>query len=303
MAGQGNKIVATDYNAIQAKINLVLGVGTGDYGYNQTVTSSQVAVDNKITASQWNSLRNDLLKARQHQTGLDESGNLALPTTSTTIKEADRAAYNSFADTITTNRLVTPPSGPSAQGTLSTLQTVTRTNPWSTTISHTVTMNFTSANAARAFFNAGSNLKFSASFTNYTSDTSLLVNQSWATLLTNMGIITFNAYSTTNTGSGTPQNIGYYNLTTSNQLIFTKFVEASNPSYYPNQYDLYVKQGTSAAQIIFTPTFSYTGGPAGPGTGQVAEPANGTLTSLIQTYYATGSNVTVTPPTTASTTL
>lgn len=300
MSGQGNKIVATDYNAIQAKINLVLGVGTGDYGYNQSVSSSQVSVSNKITAVQWNALRTDLLRARQHQTGLDESGNLALPTTSTTIKESDRAAYSNFADTITTNRLITPPSG---QATLGTLNTSTRTNPWSSTISHTVTMNFTSVNAARAFFNSGSNLKFSASFTNYTSDTSLLVNQSWATLLTNMGIITFNAYSTTNTGTGTPQAIGYYNLTTSNQLIFTKFVEASNPSYYPNQYDLYVRQGTSAAQIIFTPTFSYTGGPSGSGTGNVTEPANGTLTSLTQTYYSIGSNVEVTPPTTASTAL
>ena len=297
MAGVGNKIVATDYNTIQAKINLVLGTGTVNYGYGQTVTSGQVLTTTNVTAAQWNALRTDLLKARQHQTGLDESGNLVVPTTNITVKETVRAKYNIFADTVVTNRLTTPPPG---QSTLGTLQTVIRTNPWSASISHAVTMNFTSADAARAFFNTGSNLKFCASFTNYTSDSSLQVNQSWDTLLTNMGIITFNATTTTNTGTGIAQNIGFYNLSTSNQLIFTKFVEASNPSYYPNQYDLFVRQGSSPAQIIFTPTFSYTYG--GPG-GFANEPANGTLTSLIQAYYATGDNVVIAPPTTASTTL
>jgi hypothetical protein len=297
MPGQGNKIVATDYNTIQAKINLVLGNGTVDYGYGQPVTSNQVATSTNVTAAQWNALRTDLLKARQHQTGLDESGNLVVPSTNITVKEADRATYNNFADVIAVNRLLTPPAG---QSTLGTLRTVIRTNPWAASISHAVTMNFTSADAARAFFNTGSNLKFSASFTDYTSDSSLLVNQSWATLLANMGIITFDARSTTNTGTGIAQNIGFYDLTTTNQLVFTKFVEASNPSYYPNQYDLFVRQGTSPAQIIFTPTFSYISGGSG---GYASEPASGTLTSLVQVYYATGSNVAVVPPTTASTTL
>ena len=297
MAGQGNKIVATDYNTIQAKINLVLGTGTVNYGYGQTVSSSQVSPSVNVTAVQWNALRNDLLRARQHQTGIDESGNLVVPSTSITVKESDRAIYNNFADVVAVNRLVTPPAG---ESTLGTLRTVIRTNPWAASISHAVTMNFVSADAARAFFNTGSNLKFSASFTDYTTDNSLLVNQSWATLLTNMGIITFNANSTTNTGTGIAQNIGFYDLTTTNQLVFTKFVEASNPSYYPNQYDLFVRQGSSPAQIIFTPTFSYISGGSG---GYAAEPANGTLTSLIQVYYATGDNVEVAPPTTASTTL
>jgi hypothetical protein len=294
MAGQGNKIVATDYNAIQAKINLVLGTGTGNFGYGQTVTSGQVSLENKIEASQWNALRNDLLKARQHQTGLNETGNLALPTTSATIKEADRAAYNNFADVITTNKLITPPA---SQGTLATLSTVVRTTPWNSTTSQTITCTFSSANTARHFFNAGSNLKFSASFTDYTTDGSLLVNESWNILLANMGIITFNATTTTNTGTGTAQTIGYYNLNTTNQLIFQKYVETSNPSYYPNQYDLYARLGTTDNEIIFTPTFSYTGGPFGPTTGQVPEPANGKLTSILQMYYATGTNVQVTVPT------
>ena len=294
MAGFGTSIIATDYNAIQSKVNNVLGTGSADYGYGQTVTSAQVARNNKITVAQWNSLRNDLLKARQHQTGNDEGGLLVLPTTSTTIKEVDRAAYNTFADTITTNRLTTPPS---SQGSLLTLATVNRTSPWASTISHAVTITFASADAARFYFNSGGNFKLSASFTNYTNDTSYLVNRSWATLLTNMGIITLSANTTTNTGTGTPQNIGWYNLTTTNQLVFTKLVDATDSQYSPNQYDLYARRNAGSTQIIFTPTFSYTAAGAG---GYALEPANGTLTSLTQEYYATGPNVSITPPTASS---
>jgi hypothetical protein len=293
MAGFGTQIIATDYNAIQSKISNILGTGSVDYGYGQSVTSAQVARNNKITVGQWNALRTDLLKARQHQTGNDESALLVLPTTSTTIKEVDRSAYNGFADIITTNRLTIPPA---SQGTLATLATITRTSPWASTISHTVTITFASADAARFYFNSGGNFKFSASFTNYTTDTSRLVNQSWATLLTNMGIISVSANTTTNTGTGTPQNIGWYNLTTTNQLIFTKTVESGN-QYTPNQYDLYARRNSTSTQIIFTPTFSYTSAGSG---GYALEPANGTLTSLTQQYYATGSNVSITPPTATS---
>jgi hypothetical protein len=300
MAGQGNLIVATDYNTIQSKIALILGTGSSDYGYCQQVLSGQVNnLNTKITVSQWNNLRTDLLLARQHQTGSDQSAQLALPTTSTTIKEADRSAYNTFADLVTTNRLVTPPA---SQYTLTTVPAVTRTNPWSYTVSYTLTLNFpgytsgstvvTAINNARAFFNAGGSVKFSSSFTNYTTDGSLTVNQSWATLLANMGTINFGAHATTNTGSGTPQAKGFFDLTNNNQLMFTKLVDpAYTPTYSPNQYDLYVRFGTSQSQIIFTPTFSYTAG------GNVLEAANGTLSSVALIITPTGSNVSVGTPT------
>jgi len=291
MAGFGTQIIATDYNAIQSKISNILGTGSADYGYGQTVASAQVARNNKITVAQWNNLRNDLLKARQHQTGNDETGLLVFPTTSTTIKEVDRSAYNTFADIITSNRLTTPPA---TQGSLGNFTPVTRTSPWASTISHTVTVTFASADDARFYFNSGGNFKFSASFTNYTNDTSYLVNRSWYTLLTNMGIISMSAITTTNTGTGTPQNIGWYNLTTTNQLIFTKLVDAADSQYSPNQYDLYARRNAGSTQVIFTPTFSYTSAGAG---GYAYEPANGTLTSIPQQYYATGSNVSITPPT------
>jgi hypothetical protein len=293
MAGLNTAVLATDYNTIQSKINTVLGIGSADYGYGQTVTSSQVARANRITVAQWNALRNDLIKARNHQTNVDESGLLAIASTTTRIREADRAAYSLFADTATTNRLAIPPSD---QASLTNLQVVTRTAPWATTISHQVTVTFASEDAGRFFFNTGSSIKFSSSMTGYSAGVSLLVNQSWATLLTNMGIISFGAFSTTRSGTGTAQAIGFYNLTTTDQLVFTKLVEAGN-QYTPNQYQLKVRK--SGNSIIFTPTWSY----VEDGNYGIFEPADGTLTSLVQAYTATGPNVSVTAPTSSTTTL
>jgi hypothetical protein len=287
MAGVNTAVLATDYNTIQSNVSTVLGNGSGDSGYGQSVSSAQVARTNKITVAQWNALRNDLLKARNHQTNMDESGYLTTPSTTIRIKESDRLAYKTFSDTITSNRLITPPS---SQASLTTLGTATRTSPWATEISHTATITFASNDQARYFFNSGSSIKFSSSLTGISSGISLLVNQSWQTLLSNMGVISFSAYSTTRSGSGTPQNIGFYNLSSTNQLIFTKLVEAGN-QYTPNQYDLYAR--LSGDSIIFTPTWSYTS----VGAGYSLEPADGTLTSLIQAYTATGPNVSVTAPT------
>lgn len=283
MAGANTLIIANDYNIIQNKIAAVLGVGSQDFGYGQTLQSSQVARDVKITVSQWNALRNDLLKARQHQTGQDEGALLTIPTTSITIKETDRFDYNKLADTITTNRLVCN------EASVEQLHSVVRTSPWGATITHTVTVTFSSEDAGRYFFNAGGKFRFASSFTDFTNDVSLLVNQSWATLLANMQTISFGAYSTSTIGTGIPQTIGYYNLTTNNQLVFTKLVEPGN-QYSPNQYDLYARK--NGTQLIFTPTWSYTS----TGTGPQLELANGRLTSTVSIYRPSGNNVSIPAP-------
>ena len=76
MAGVGTLVLASDYNNIQTKIAGVLGVGSGNSGYNQTLSSAQIGSTDPIRASHWSGLRYDLLRARQHQTGLDQSANL-----------------------------------------------------------------------------------------------------------------------------------------------------------------------------------------------------------------------------------
>jgi hypothetical protein len=362
MAGQGTSILALDYNNIQTKIGNILGTGAGNSGYGQTVLSSQVPSSRTvITALQWSNLRYDLLAARQHQTGVDQSGSLTNPapgaaftgsittttltvtavasgtlaigqrvtgagvptnttitalgsgvggtgtytvsTTSTTggsismvsalpvkITESDRASYSTFADTITTNKLITPPS---SQATLETYSTATRSTAWNGTVTNTVTLTFASSNAARFFFNTGSQIQITAS---ESPDVSNLKNNSWQTMLANMGTIIFNYGSTSNTGSATGVTVasttGYYQLTTSAVLIFQKLTET--PTYSPNQYDVYASVDGTGAVLTFSIQFQDLSAPGGFG---VDENVTGTLISTVKGYRASGSNVSVVYPT------
>lgn len=291
MAGQGTRILASDYNAIQSVVATVLGAGSGSLGYGQTITSSQTAVGSKITAVMWQQLRNDLLAARQHQTGANESGNLTAPSTGILVREYDRAAYYAYAQLVQTNALTTPPAG---QASLVTLANGTRTAAWNGTLNHTVSLNFGSYAGARFFFNAGSNIQISGSNTNIPADGSQAKSNDWATILANMGTITMNYNSTSTTGSGsTAGSIGFYQLTTTPQTIFTK--ATASPTYSPNQYDILAQIDGTGGIVTFTIQFQdLSGRPNAPwGTDENVE---GSLSSLVQTYYATGSNVSVALP-------
>lgn len=305
-AGVGNKIEATDYNLIQSKIALVLGAGSSDYGYGQSVASSQVVEGNIISVTQWNNLRNDLVRARQHQTnitiGSDRPTNpgyiagqdLTIPTVVDRILEVDRAAYNALADTITTSRLIIPPTGQASRENL--IAPAIRTSPWNGTLSHSVTVSWTTANDARAYFNTGSQIWFSGSRTGGVgAGVPSSKNGTWSTLLTNMGIIKFGYTDTTTTGSGSASVIGYYDLTTSDQLIFQKSTEL--PTYSPNAYRIYARLGSpgGGVQIIFTIQFRDDSG------GGTDEDVSGTLTSNVEVWRASGANVSVpVPPSTSS---
>ncbi len=294
MAGQGNKIVATDYNAIQAKAALVLGSGSGNYGYGQTVLSSSVGVNSKISVTQWNNLRTDLLRARQHQTGTDLSSQLTVPTTSVTVTEADRAAYMQMADDATTNRLVTPPTTPIQQASVGNLvSTQTRTTSWNGVVQQTITVNFADGNAARYFFNSGGRMQFRSSLTGGSSSPGGK-DDSWATLLNAMQTIRFDYQETKSTNTGgngiTNTNYGYYNLPSANTIIFTKAVDGT--TYYPNVYQI-VARKPSDSQLVFILQWRDDNSPGG---WRIDENVTGTLTSIAECFYATGSNVSVTIP-------
>lgn len=296
MPGVGSRVRAADYNAIQGKIALVLGNGTGNYGYGQGLTSSQVAVGDLIRAVQWNQLRTDLLKARQHQTGVDETSNLTLASTSSIISEALRAQYDNMADTVTANRLAVA----SNQGTLeNVVSPYSRTSAWNGTLTHTCTITFASYDAARHFFNAGGNFQISASRTGGNSGSK---NNTWTLMLSQMGTITMN-YTTTVCGdpssTATTYPIGFYSLTNSNQLIFRKSAPAG--AYAENDYFIYARLDGSS--VVFSIVFEdedagdlnnpSPGFPPGP---VQDEDVDGTLTSTIQMFRPSGSNVSVSAP-------
>jgi hypothetical protein len=312
MAGQNTNILAADYNTIQSSIGQVLGTGSGQFGYGQTVLSSQVAVNQKITALQWQNLYNDLITARTHQAGGDQTGNLNYPTTSRTVRESDRSAYKSFADTIVTNKLAVPPTGQGSPESYSVAQKGTSGSPvyWNGTITHSVTLTWASYDTARYFFNTGGQIYFSASFL---AGASTLKNNSWATMLNNMGTITFSAtgvsYSGSSTGVIAASSTGFYAVrgqtAGTNIQLFQKNTET--PLYTPNDYRIYVQLNGPGNVLTFTIQFEdiSTGSTENTQAGtnnpfRVDEDVYGALTSAVQGYRATGSYVSVATPSIAA---
>jgi hypothetical protein len=147
---QGSTILRSDYNNIQTKIANILGAGSGQSGYGQSLASSQVAANAVIDDAHWDNLRTDLLKARQHQTGVNEAANLTDVDVGQVIDDAVITPYETFATTVETNKFAiadnqkeqsTPVSG--------------TTSNWNGRKATVITFTFASANAARWFFNSG----------------------------------------------------------------------------------------------------------------------------------------------------
>jgi len=378
MAGVGTSILASDYNNIQTKISGVMGVGSGQSGYNQTLSSAQVTSTDAIRASHWTALRNDLLRARQHQTGVSESANLVDVTASTAATftgyisgttltvvtvtsgsiQKGMALYG-LAGQITPGTVINSGSGTS--WTINTSQTVassgspitinaylvvtdlflteydtfantcvsgkfavaanqlatgeafitnTSTVAWNGTKTSEVMITFSSATAARAYFNAGGDFRISASRSGgTTSGISPIKNAVWTTMLSDSGIVSMNYSTTSRTGTGTAYSIGFYALTTTYQTIFDKPAPAG--SYSENHYIIQAKcdvaNNTSggATKVYFSIQFQdsdpggdrvgqYGPAPYGPG---VDENVDGTLVSAVAMGRPSGANVSTPAPT------
>ena len=235
----------------------------------------------------------------------------------TKITETDRAAYKAAADLAATNKLTGATGAnslPATESTRETLYNDTYLNAWNGVLSVVSTVQFTSFDAARYFFNARGQIEISSSRTGGSGG---LKNATWTTMLdkvTGMGIIYFNYSSTVNLltngnpGSGTAAAIGFYNLTTSDQLLFEK--DAPSGAYADNKFRIYAKliDGSGGAGsnscIQFTlqwrdesanpnPT---TYGPYGPF--GVDENVDGIISSFIQSNRPSGNNVSLPIPTT-----
>jgi hypothetical protein len=114
------KITAAQYNAIQSSVASILGTGSGNSGYGQSVASSQVVAGSTIRLSQFTNLRNDLIRIRNHQgvgitNGSGATGSpagsynqLIVPTSTSVISDALRVQYTNMSGQIATDKLVRP---------------------------------------------------------------------------------------------------------------------------------------------------------------------------------------------------
>jgi hypothetical protein len=249
-----------------------------------------------------------MILARQHQTGVDESASLTVANSSSTISSTIANQYFNFAQTIRSNRLTLAAAGNSST---ETLVDQTRTASWNGTLTHTVTITFpgyttgsltvTPANHARAFFNAGGKIWISSGRSGGTVGSPK--NIDWTTMLGNgttqpsgFGTVEFGYTETatvagTASASGTTYNLGWYDMTTSDQLVFRKQAPAGN--YAENDYEIYAKKNVGSTQLILSIQFR----DDDTGDATIDEDVDGNLRSYIRQVRPSGSNVSVPTPT------
>lgn len=301
-------ITAARYNVIQSKAGNVLGNGTGQLGYGEALSSYQLGVGSVVNDADMVRLRSDLVKIHAHQTGTLPA-NLPIIPAGDDITDADYVLYETVADTVYTNK---NQINVATQASVESKVSSQRTSVWGgggqqNTIVHEFTVTFpggynvTNINGTtqaasgvdhrRHFFNAGGEIRFSASIINGTG----LKTQDWANMFIAMASVKFD-YNRTYASSGAGSNIGNFDLTDSYQTLFIK---AGSSSYSDNSYTVKAKGAQNTNVITFKIEISDNNG----GAVVYDEAVNGTLTSSISQLRPTGSYVSVSSPTYQNVTL
>jgi len=274
----GDSITAANFNALQSRVEQVLGDGSGNFGYGQTVTSLQVAAPSSagagdgdtVTSDQIVDLRTDMNRCWRHQTGeavplaligegdvigADDTGSgitYEAGTDNYTITGQDNTGgfndYLSKMDEIELNRFDIDPG----ESTTEARASEERTSTWNGAIDCVFRVTFTSADARRHYFNSGGQISFGAVGSNGTGSKS----SDWSTIITNPGLIQFGHNYVSNSGSSTGvtlTQIGNYQVTSSYQTIFEK--QGSAAVYAENRYRVEVIQINSTT-LDFRITFA-----------------------------------------------
>jgi hypothetical protein len=272
-----------NYNNIRNKIVAVLGSGSSNSGYGQSIYSSAVSLGQKIGISEWNRLKFDIINAWTHIYGTTPG--------LVTILENDiiRAGvsaypfvqYDSYANAITAARGKRPAVG---QFITVSKGSQRRTGSFVNQLNCIITVSFASAAAARSFFNSGGEIRIQSIFAG-SSGTSQ--NNSWQSVLSTAGQQAFGGFIPVQ-GTGTLDGKNFYRCTT----IFQEWYRAqSTNSYAANNYILSARTpavannsgGTATTLELYVQLFDdHTGISAGP------DAVDGILDVFVETLEATG---------------
>lgn len=244
---QGNLIDAADYNQIREDVGEVFndrnaGIfpfveASSSYGYGVPHISSSVAVSDTITAEQWDQLFEEIYRCAVHQG--TSTGNIPEPADSPfsgsgapdsgdLIEAYDGSSgLLQLVSDIRNNKLVFSPGYFSVTSGGS-METSTRTTAWSDVIEHEFYFNLSDIENVRYFFNSGGQILFSGSRSGGSSNSQ---NTAWTDAFDEMNDVMFGATQTTTNGDGQTFSVGLYDLTTSDQMIYSKEVIAGDEYY------------------------------------------------------------------------
>jgi hypothetical protein len=232
----GQKLKVDHYNELHDRVKTILGdTGNIQRGFGQILASSRLTSGTKVTASQWELLRQDLYRAYNHQVGGEfPTGSVSAFTSGTRITKGVLNLFNDATGVLEEN--ANNHSFTSGNFTTSVLSPITRTADWggagAPAITCTAKFTFADAAHARYFFNSGGKLFLELNHNVNGSQSKQSLD--WSQTLRRVGMLAFNAVTTTRpSGStGIVQPIGYYGLTTVEQEILQAPNSGGAYSYY-----------------------------------------------------------------------
>ena len=295
-------ITASRINNLQSSIALILGTGSGQSGYGQTVTS--VPVNNTgdiVEAADMNAIYADILKARVHQVGPGDIGiaeviqnlNIVAEDTSNFISDAGVTSidpdgfkkgiedFESLMNNVIADKSLIDPT----QAALEPGITSVRSSSWNGLVYHEVEVTFSSANARRFFFNAGGEIRISANNTGATTPKGL----DWSQVCSQVGTIKFSSETTVSTSGGST-SIGNYDLTSAFQNIYQKIGGGTYSAVYAGNIYTVKARSDIDTRIIFRIEFNDV-----VFDNNIDNNVDGRLESVVQHYRANGEVVTVAP--------
>lgn len=303
----GNEIQASQYNALRSVVNSILNT---NYGQALISTSAQAGTT-LVSSDKKRDLFLDIQRTHVHHTA-SLNGNLAIPPSGVTIAanesqnynqstgalssvtNGEQMGYNSFEAAVTVLSDFTPSTvdiWPVGNFSLGTALSSSRSTPWGgegevQSIFHIVQFTFPSLTARNQYFNAGGELRFSASLTGGSG----AKDSDWANLLSSIGTIRFNKWRLTANSGTIPANSGFDGLTGTYRTLLTR---SGSGVYADNQYTVEGRIESSTVlrfRIRFNDADEGNPPPEFPGTG-IDESVGGTTTSSINTFRPNSSFV------------
>ena len=294
-------IALEDYNSLAIRIGAIMGKGSGSTGYGQTTKSSTLPQNSSVTNQQWNNLRTDMVKARQHQIGItigsgtgDTGEDLMVPSSGSDVTDEMLGQYKSFLDYVETDKLTVAGSELKAE----LLAVATQTLAWNDVLSHIVTITGNTSGDGpganlRYFFNAGGKLLIEVSKSGGTDVELLPKNAAWNSMFNAVGVIsigyTDTTYATFPNANVTTYGLGWEDLNTSDKKLLQVVDPTEN--YPGNKFEIFGKKSIDGTQIILT--INLVDGYVMPVGGVPDDNVTGTLTSRVLQNRPVSTNVTV----------
>lgn len=220
----------TGIQQVGANINTVWGIGSADAGYGQTDIIVPKEEDSEPTTEDWSAMFTIINSVGSHQ----DTSMLAM---SSDDIELDLDDISTNITNMHTNRLVAKTTN------VGQAKNIDSTGDWSDSATQVIRATYSGPDKTRYFFNAGGYITVTPSVTEYTDDEKA---RSWDALTQMCGTIKLGAQTTSVTGDSTSatvtethtssasvvsSNIGYYDLTSIDQLIFEKTLTTVGSPY------------------------------------------------------------------------